>query len=237
MYFINYSKIICYSKYAESESQNKDDEVAIFVSGGVKLETNSQSQSNILVRRYIVYKLNMKTSKWEEFSRLKSKRCAHQSTIIGNKMYLVGGYNGADLADTEIIPISKNDRTVIPTIPPMHNKRSYFGMCSFSGCIFVAGGKYSNDETLDKCEVYSTESCEWIEASSMNTKRWVLALIYFQDKIWAIGGISNKTSVDTIESYNLAENKWTTLNTKLLSKRCGHRVVVHNEKFFVIGGI
>ena len=61
-------------------------------------------------------------------------------------------------------------------------------------------------------------------------------LIYFEDKLWAIGGWSNETFLDTIESYDICENKWTTIGTKLLSKRCDHSAVVHNKKFFVIGG-
>ena len=117
----------------------------------------------------------------------------------------------------------------------MHNERTKFGMCSFAGCIFVAGGFYNNF-ALAKCEIYSTESRKWIKASSMNTKRCALAIIHFQDKIWAIGGTSTKASYDIIETYDLAQNNWSTIDTKLLSKRYGHRAVVHNKKFFVVGG-
>ena len=164
----------------------------MFVSGGGTLEINSQDEPRRFVLSNTVYNLNLKSSKWEVFSELKSKRYAHQSTIIGDKMFLVGGFNDTDLADTAVIPISKQVKTVTSRIPAMHNRRSYFGMCSFARCIFVAGGYNDNDKTLDKCEVYSTESCEWIEASSMNTKRRSFALIYFQDKIWAIGDRQTK---------------------------------------------
>ena len=176
------------------------------------------------------------SSKWELFSKLKSDRYAHQSTIIGDKMYFIGGYNGRWLADTEIIPTNKKNKIQMPRIPTMHYKRSSFGMCSFAGCIFVAGGYNNNDKTLDKCEVYSTESNKWIEVSSMNTKRRGFAFIYFQDKIWAVGGCNGYDYLDTIEIYNLAENQWKTFDTKLLSKRYGHSAVVYNKKFFVIGG-
>ena len=71
----------------------------------------------------------------------------------------------------------------------------------------------------------------------MNTKKSAFALIYFQKTIRAIGGFSNTTFLDTIETYNLAENIWTTLDIKLLSKQCAHSSVVHNKKFFVIGGV
>ena len=71
----------------------------------------------------------------------------------------------------------------------------------------------------------------------MNTKRSSFPLLYFKDKIWAIGGWSNGVILDTIETYELSENKWTTIDTKLLSKREGHSAVVHNNNFFVIGGL
>ena len=169
---------------------------------------------------------------------MKSSRYAHQSVILGNQLHLIGGSNQVKLSfdDSETIPISKNFRGQNYTIPEMHNGRRYFGMCSFARFIFVAGGIQNYNGYLDKCEVYSLELSKWTEVSSMNTKRSNFALIYFDDKIWAIGGYSNGTHLDTIETYNLAENKWTTANTKLLSKRSDHRAAVHNKKFFVIGG-
>ena len=222
--------------FLESESESTNYKDVIFISAGLAVKTISQNDS-IHEYKQAVYKLNIESSKWEKNSVLKSARRKHQSTIIGDKMYLVGGIKRRSrLADTEIISISKNDETLIPRIPSMHNRRSSFGMCTFARCIFVAGGKCNRVESLDKCEFYSTVCGEWIEASSMNTKRSRFALIYFQDKIWAVGGDSNKTYLDTIETYSLADNKWTTLDTKLLSKRCGHSAVVHNKKIFVIGG-
>ena len=124
--------------------------------------------------------------------------------------------------------------------PRLHNKRSVFGMCSFAGCIFVAGGNYKiNSKSclpFASCEVYNTESCEWTEVASMNTKRSSFPLVYFQEKVWAIGGRSNKNVLDTIETYDVGENRWTTIDKKLLQNRYGHSAVVHNKNFYVIGG-
>ena len=91
-------------------------------------------------------------------------------------MYLVDGFDCSDLGATEVVSISRKEKPLIPTISWMHDKRRKFGMCSFAGCIFVAGG-YINGGCLDNCEVYSTESCEWIKTSNMNTKRRSFALI------------------------------------------------------------
>ena len=226
-----------YFKLHETESQNNDDEGGIFISGGLIVERSSQVGTNFYVNKMTVFKLNVKSKKWEHFTELKSVRSSHQSTIIENQLHLIGGSKKRYcLADTVSIPITKKLTKQTPKFPTMHNKRRYFGMCSFAGCIVVAGGQNNELGYLDKCEVYSFESCEWTEVSSMNTKRGMFALIYFQNKIWAIGGYSGKNFLNTIETYDLAKNIWTTIDTKLLSKRDGPSATVHNTKVFVIGG-
>ena len=70
----------------------------------------------------------------------------------------------------------------------------------------------------------------------MNTKRELFALIYFQSKIWVIGGSLDGNCIYTIKTYNLTENKWTTVDAKLQSKRSSHSAIVHNQSFFVVGG-
>ena len=109
-------------------------------------------------------------------------------------------------------------------------------MCTFAGCLFVAGGKTENYLPNATCEVYNTKSCEWTELASMNTKRSRFPLVYFQNKVWAIGGHSNKNVLDTIETYDVGENRWTTIDKKLLQNRYGHSAVVHNKNLYVIGG-
>ena len=245
MYFniLDFYSLLLFLKLAVTESLSEEYEDSIFISGGIIVNEyyreSSQGELHHFARNKAVYKLKENSSKWEKFAELKLVKCHHGSTVIGNQLYLAGGFNESyvDLADTEVIPINIKPAILNHTIPIMHNKRSQFGMCSFAGCIFVAGGNQNGDEALDKCEIYSLESCEWTEVSSMNTKKCAFPLIYFDDKIWAIGGRSNGTSLDTIETYELSENKWTTIDTKLLSKRSGHSAVVNNNKFFVIGGL
>ena len=70
----------------------------------------------------------------------------------------------------------------------------------------------------------------------MNTKRCSFPLVYFHDKVWAIGGYSNQNVLDTIETYDIGENRWTTIENKLLQNRYGHSAVVHNKNLYVIGG-
>ena len=69
----------------------------------------------------------------------------------------------------------------------------------------------------------------------MNTKRNSVALIHFQDKVWAMGGVSNgQRSLNTIETYNLGDNEWTPIVTRLLQKRWGHKALVNNDNNGVV---
>ena len=184
-----------------------------------------------------VYKLNSKANTWDRITNLKSKRAGHKSFIVEGSVYFLGGHNnGVSFENTEVMPISRNLKNKTVAQPPMHNKRHLFGMCSFAGCVFVAGGYVEHDLRYASCEVYNTESCEWTEIASMNTKRRSFPLVYFQNKVWAIGGLSNKIVLDTIETYDVGENRWTTIDKKLLQNRYGHSAVVHNKNFYVRGG-
>ena len=79
----------------------------MFISGGIVRKNNLQKESSRDVLNSAVYKLNLKSRRWEHFTELKSLKVGHLSTIIGDKLCLVGGFNGSCSADTEIIPIRK----------------------------------------------------------------------------------------------------------------------------------
>ena len=63
-------------KFTESESENNNDD-GIFLSGGITIEEDFESKSSFEVPNNDIYKLNLKTSKWEHLSELKSKRAGH----------------------------------------------------------------------------------------------------------------------------------------------------------------
>ena len=229
-----------YLKRTETESKNYDDEeYKVYVSGGLKykvkfIDPYSYSTGQI-VHNKAVYKLNHRSNEWELFSKLKSRRTAHQCAIVKDQLYLVGG-SGRDLVDTDVVPILRNGLKA-EKAAEISTRRSLFGMCSFAGIIFAAGGLDSRGEDLDECEIYSAQSNEWTEVARMNSKRSSLALVYFQHEVWAVGGCRDGESSNAIETYDPAENKWTTIDAKLQVKRRDHSAVVHGKKIFVIGGV
>ena len=206
----------------------------IFVTGGSKIEKSFPVPKKTF--NSFITKLNTKQLEWEHLITTGTQRIDHESTIVGENIYLVGGRSTETLSDTEVIPISGKQIDHTSWLPAMFYKRERFGMCSFADCIFVAGGE--QNEVINKCEVYSLENSEWHEVASMNTKRCKFSLVYFQERVWAIGGIDGvkQFSTDTIETYDLSKNSWTMSDVKLLQKRNGHSAAVYRNKIFVVGG-
>ena len=222
----------CIFVFTFLDGENNKVKNHIYISGGITDEETFKK---------CIYKLDTNIGIWETFKNMNTRRCNHQSIIKGDQMYLIGGYNvsdGVESAQNEVV--SLNEDLTTKTFSIMHNKRLSFGMCSVAECVFVGGGYQNFFEALDKCEIYSFETCEWTKVSSMNTKRLELTLTYFQGKIWAIGGYNklNGTEawLDTIETFDITQNKWTTSHLKLQTKRCGHSTVAYDKKLFVIGG-
>ena len=180
---------------------------------------------------------------------MQSERAFHQSIILKDKLYLVGGRRNdktsADTCETldthQSFSLNNSDSDVGFDFPPMLEKRCSFGMCSFGECVIVAGGEGDSD-ALKACEIFTPQAGKWLKIADMNTKRCYFTLTYFQQKVWAIGGFDTVDckffgkGFDTIETYNLAEDKWSVIDVKLLKKRMGHSTVAYNDKLFVIGG-
>ena len=170
---------------------------------------------------------------------MKAERAFHQSIILKNRLCLVGGLRNRKTSSTnECISINQKYLSDCFEFPPMLEKRCFFGMCSFGECFIVAGGGCDTG-VLKSCEIFTPHARQWLKISDMNTKRYYFTLTYFQQKVWAIGGCDKKfrgKSFDTIETYDMVEDKWTIVDIRLLKKRKGHGAVAYNDKLFVIGG-
>ena len=210
-------------------AETNEDKSYIYISGGKNDEKTYEN---------CVLKMDTNMGRWNHFKTMGARRSEHQSLLKGDQLYFIGGHNGSgyvESAKNEIVSLS--DELAAKTFPFMHNKRLSFGMCSLAECVFVGGGYQNPSEALDKCEVYSFETREWTEVSSMNTKRSECTLTYFQGKIWAIGGFNDVDKwLDTIETFDITQNRWTTSNLRLLTERAGHGTVAYDKKLFVVGG-
>ena len=102
--------------------------------------------------------------------------------------------------------------------------------------VYCLGGKSSGHLTnkvyrLNMKDPYS----EWEEVASMTEKRRAFGAVLYKGYLVVAGGYDGWYYLSTAELYDLRLNRWRTF-TSLAGIRCGHVLVVENEKLLAIGG-
>eukprot|EP01083_Nonionella_stella_P160123 523123_1 len=127
---------------------------------------------------------------------------------------------------------------------PITNYVSYGGCLTAStGFLIVIGGGVSRP--LNKVQIYNLGTSQWLSGvPSVSKARTRAACVAINDKVYAIGGISEESGagLDSIEALDVAALpttsglSWNTLPGKLSSGREGPRAAVYGTDIYVIGG-
>ena len=115
----------------------------------------------------------------------------------------------------------------------MTDDRESFCACPFIDGIFVFGGVILGDIT-NSCLQFDTKDYSWKKVATMNEVRSNAACAVFEERIVVSGGWSNAEDyLNTVESYDVLPNKWSTMPNMNSAKR-HHSLVVVKTKLFVI---
>ena len=83
---------------------------------------------------------------------------------------------------------------------------------------------------------YDTKSDTWIKRANMLYPKANLSLCAMRNRIYAFGGVSSgQMPLDSVEYYDIDENKWVYAGTMPTPFVAGS-VVAYEDKFYVIGG-
>jgi len=180
-----------------------------------------------------------KTDKWVRKANMPTARQFFSTNAINGRIYAIGGWRGAVVlsATEEYDPVTDKwtKKTDMPT------KRFAFASSVVNGKIYVIGGSplgglpISNGGILSIVEEYDPLLDKWTQKADMPTARMYLNTCVIDDKIYAIGGCSEKTYALTIEVYDPITNKWTKRDDvpSPLQRSC---CVGMNGKIYIIGG-
>lgn len=106
--------------------------------------------------------------------------------------------------------------------------------------LYVLGGTVSNSPTVVYTalnEEYDPATDTWKTRAPMPTVRTGLAAVTIDNKIYAIGGYAQDTTLlGTNERYDPAADTWTTL-APMPTPRYNHTAVVLDNKIYVLGGL
>lgn len=107
-----------------------------------------------------------------------------------------------------------------------------FFLLTPGGFLFAVGGRDGTNTALKTGEKYDPCSNSWSVIAPMSQSRMSFGLVAVDDKLYALGGCQQTTSM---EEYDIHMNKWRSLPSMNLQRRwCAHAVC--QKKIYVLGG-
>ena len=129
----------------------------------------------------------------------------------------------------------------------MSTRRSDCGLAiaNFRGqkSIFICGG-FDGFNCLDSAEVLRFQAADnnssgqvpgWIQLPRMTSRRSGVKCCSLGSFVYAIGGYDGITRLNTVERFNMAQNRWEEV-TPMITARSNFAVATFNGRIYVLGG-
>ena len=174
---------------------------------------------------------------WMEIAPMKMARCHFAAAALGEKIYVMGGYNKKDgkLRSTEVYDTLTNQWS---SLPNMKNVRDGCAAAVVNDKIYVVGG-FLQVKHLSSCEVLdpnNTKTKKWSKVKQdMKQGRSGCAAVGIGDKLYVIGGKDHGNRLASMEVYDTITQTWSTLPS-MSRKRSECAAVACKDQIYVFGG-
>lgn len=206
----------------------------VYVIGGYSREEGGRwSDSQCL---NTVETFNSFTQKWKLVTRTVAARSGHASTVLDNKVYVIGGECDSMIYDSMECYDMVTGRW--SPMPSMNVPRSGLGVCTVNDRIYAFGG-WVGAEIGRTIEYFDLSEKKWtiVDRNNSCSQRFAMGVIEFQGLVYLIGGISELgIELCTVDCYNPITNGWTSLSP-MATKRAYAGVSFLDGCIYVVGGL
>lgn len=175
---------------------------------------------------------------WEFTTPLPKQLYMSGSSVINNKIYIVGGSSSGQASDINkdlllYDPVSKMWDTKAPMITP----RSDISTAQVNGKLYAIGGFDSTGKYTKKIEEYDPSTNTWSsKADMLSTARQGFSTAVINNKIYIIGGQVNYGTITyNVEQYDPVTNQWSIVKTDFPRVERG-MAISFNNKIYILGG-
>jgi N-acetylneuraminic acid mutarotase len=219
---------------------------AAFVNGKIYLFGGTTPQSNGFSRTNYVY--DPASDTWSRKKDIPTGRINYALAVILGKIYVIGGDPFLN-----IVEVFDPKSDTWDSVTRMPTGRQHVSCAVADNKIYVIGGLENVccpsfpercdwekcTKISDKNEVFDPATGYWKTLKSMPSPRHGLDLVTVNGKIYAIGGMGNKTSMwyplNKVEEYDPATDIWTAKG-EMPSPRDGFGYSVKNNSIYLFGG-
>eukprot|EP00455_Lapot_gusevi_P041775 TRINITY_DN4884_c0_g1_i1.p1 TRINITY_DN4884_c0_g1~~TRINITY_DN4884_c0_g1_i1.p1 ORF type:complete len:400 (-),score=150.85 TRINITY_DN4884_c0_g1_i1:192-1304(-) len=228
--------------FARSDFVPVNDGTAMYIGGGCN---GNQTVSGICpsVTNYFT-KYNFATNTWTVLTSMPRPRYRYSASIVGNKIYFVGGRTLSDsiISEVDVYDISANAWT---TLPSQRGVTDFSDSVSFvSGTkMYVTGGYNANYDALNTTVVLDTADGTNLFRAGLvpnkPTRSGDSMAEFYNGKAYVIGGFTSDDGFcrprNTLEVYDVASNTWT-IKASMLAGRGDAAISRVKNMLFLLGG-
>jgi hypothetical protein len=160
-------------------------------------------------------------------------RQEHAAGTFGSRLYVVGGFDATGLDSDSVFVYYSGAWHGGPRFPAPVDHPS---AASVAGRLFVAGG-FSNGRATNAVYSLTTDAQVWQPVAPLHHARGALALVAVGDRLYAIGGNTEKgDNVAISEVYDPVTSSWADLPKPMPGPRNHLAGFAHQGKACVAGG-
>ena len=197
--------------------------------------TNAPDEDHNLHSLDIIESYNPKNNNWTLRGRLPEPRSSHEAVVIGDILYVFGGWDFGNGREAWLGCISADlskEKLVWKQLPEMPVDRRAFSIAHDDRYVYVVGGM-DDEGTMNDFDFYDTKEEEWARGPEVPTKGGLKAFGsaagYWKGSVYA------SDSADVLHRYDVVDEQWHKGST-LVVGRFFHRIVCYDEDLYVIGG-
>nr|KAG5685449.1 hypothetical protein BaRGS_032916 [Batillaria attramentaria] len=204
--------VLCLREFSACSLNN-----VLYIAGG----QNSFSDSGQDALAY-VFELDLADLRWTEVCLMQEARCLFYLGALNGSLYAVGGANNTgELSSVERYDPYQDKWTYQAHLP--YTIHEHAG-CVHGGSLYISGGHTGVAHT-NAVSCFRPKYGEWVECAPLHTARSYHTMTAFKDRLYVIGGCAISSghvmSLQSCECYNIAQDQWTTLETKFPSQFSG----------------
>ena len=145
--------------------------------------------------------------RWVKLASLPNARFRHACTVLGGKIYAIGGAIGGNVSASVVVYDPAFDRWVegisLPEV--VENGRAIV----LNGSIYFIGGENKSGGLMDIVYRFRPGEMEWERMAPMPSARSGVRLVVYNERIWAIGNDEpGAQEYGIVESYDPLLDNW-----------------------------
>ena len=186
---------------------------------------------------------------WQHHSYLSTPRRGLKASVVNNRLYAIGGYNGQFLKSIEHLDLDESDHTDAWQLDPEQAKidRYIHAAATMGNRLFLLGGHVEKGGPMSYGDVESSiiGANGWLEPwqiaeTHLLTPRFIASAFALGKHLYIVGGHDGVRRLASVEMSTVSSNgrlgSWSELNP-LNHKRSATAVAIAGETVYLAGGM